>query len=322
MMAVLTTPLPGGQKVRLQAMETLLGQLIQTGIKNGKTQATDAKLGGEPARRMTITGARESDGHPAHTAMIFAVHGQSVVALLGGGPAEDEQAFNADFDKVAQSFAFLDGPPAAAAAASATPAKEKESAPTPAPAASAAKPAAASEASKPAAAADPNAPTFEIPEAGLTLALPAGWAARKAPAPGVPLMLMSNPSKPGGRASTITVALERVDAGAGAKPPPGQLADEAVKAFKAATASDAKVLESTDLKLGTARARQVVVAAHRNLGNLDVRQILLCFYSSGGDQVVTITGECPAPEFDALKAAMDQVGGSVTLKPPALRRPQ
>jgi hypothetical protein len=248
--------------------------------------------------------------------------------LVGGTTAEDEQAFNADFDKVAQSFAFLDGPPAAAAAASATPAKEKESAPTPAPAASAAKPAAASEASKPAAAgaapaaADPNAPTFEIPEAGLTLALPAGWAVRKAPAPGVPLMLMSNPSKPGGRASTITVALERVDAGAGAKPPPGQLADEAVKAFKAATASDAKVLESADLKLGTARARQVVVAAHRNLGNLDIRQILLCFYSSGGDQVVTITGECPAAEFDALKAAMDQVGGSVTLKPPALRRPQ
>jgi hypothetical protein len=142
----------------------------------------------------------------------------------------------------------------------------------------------------------------------------------KAPAPGMPLMLMANPTKPGGRASTITVGLERVDAGAGAKAPPAQLADETVKAFKAAIASDANVLESADLKLGTARARRVVLAGHRNLGNLEIRQILLCFYSSGGDQVVTVTGESPAAEFDAMKAAMEQVAGSITLKAPALIR--
>jgi hypothetical protein len=157
----------------------------------------------------------------------------------------------------------------------------------------------------------------------VTLTAPAGWTVHKAPAPGIPLMLLSNPSKPGGRASTITVTVDRAGGGAGGpKPQPAQLADDAVKAFKAATARDAQVIESADPKIGTTRARQVVVSAHRNLGNIDIRQIVLCFYGSDGDQAVTITGESPAADFDALKAAMEHVVGSIALKPPSLRRPQ
>jgi hypothetical protein len=85
-------------------------------------------------------------------------------------------------------------------------------------------------------------------------------------------------------------------------------------------APDARVLESTDPKIGNARARQVVVSAHRIPGNVDVRQIVLCFYGSNGLQAVTVTGESPAADFAALKSAMDQVTASITLKSPSLPR--
>jgi hypothetical protein len=132
-------------------------------------------------------------------------------------------------------------------------------------------------------------------------------------------MLVSTPAKPGARPSTITVATDSVPA-SGPRPSPAQLADDAAKAFKA-TAADAKVTETTDPKVGGQRARQVVVAAHRNVGNLDVRVVILCFY--GGDKAVTLTGEAPAADFDALKAAMDQIVSSATVKMGTpLRRPQ
>jgi hypothetical protein len=159
-----------------------------------------------------------------------------------------------------------------------------------------------------------------IPQAGVTLNPPADWTVHKAPAPTIPVMLISA-TKPGARPSTITVALEPRAEG-GAKPPPMQIVDDAVKAFKAGIAPDARVLESADPMIGKTRARRVVVAAHRTPGNVDVRQIVLCLYGGGGAQAITITGESPAADFDALKSAMDQVTTSITLEPPSLRKPR
>jgi hypothetical protein len=132
-------------------------------------------------------------------------------------------------------------------------------------------------------------------------------------------MLLSTPAKPGARAATITVATDPIPA-PGARPTPAQLADDAVKALKA-TATDVRVMETADPKVGGQRARRVVVAAHRTVGNLDVRLVIVCF--EGGEKAVTLTGESPAAEFDALKAAMDQVVASATVKLASpLRRPQ
>ena len=308
-MIVITNPLDAGTQPSLKEMEDVLGKVIAAFVKDAKPlEASDARLGGEPARRVVLTGTREADGRELRSMMIFAIRGRSLAALLGSAPAEDFEAFAADFDRTAASFAFIDADAAA-----------PESAPAPTAGATPAKPATPAPAAQTPAAADPNAAAFDIAEAGFTLNGPSGWTARKAPAPGIPLMLVAPASKPGARAGTITIATDPLP-GAGIRPTPNQLADDTVKALKA-TLPDAKIVESADPKLGTQRARQVVVAGHRTLGNADVRLVILCFQS--GDKAVTITGESLATEFDALKSAMDQVTASLAFKPPSpLRRPQ
>lgn len=315
LLMVMANPLEPNEQVTLKLMEGLLDKILPAaGLKDAKTaEATDIKLGGEPARRLLLTGTRQADEHAIRALGVVALHNRTAVILIGAAPVEDFDAFATDFDKVTESFAFLDAsPPAADAKAPTADAK-----PPAAPATPPAKPATPA-ATPPAANADPAA-TIEIPEAALTLVAPAGWTPRKAPAPGIPLMLLSTPAKPGARVNTITVATDAPPA-SDPRPSPAQLADDAARALKS-TIPDAKVIETTDPKVGGQRARQVVVAGHRDPGKTDVRLVILCFY--GNDKAVTLTAESPAADFDTLKAAVDQVVASATLKPGSpLRKPQ
>jgi hypothetical protein len=153
---------------------------------------------------------------------------------------------------------------------------------------------------------------FESPDLGLKLNYPNTWTPRKSSAPGLLLMLLPTQMKPGARPSTLTLTADAIAPG---QPPSfKEAADAALSTFKA-TALDAKVVESADVRIGKTPARRILIAGHNSITKADTRSLHL--FVAQANNLLTLTGQSPADDFDALKQSFDAVVASIELSTPA-----
>jgi hypothetical protein len=296
-LTVMAQALEPNETVTLKEMETKLSEMAQAGLKNAKTvEATDVKVGGEPARRIVFAGVRPVDDHEIRTLFAFALHNRATYGLLASGPVEDYDTLKADFDATLATFAFAPaGGAAAATAASDAPAKSGQPA--------AAAPTAA------------GATAFESPTAGLKLSYPANWTARKSADPTI-LLMLSSPAKTGARPGTLMITAEPI--AQGDKFDPKAQVDSAVAALKGSTLPDAKVIESTDVRIGRETARRVLIGGHDSLKQAESRNLYVVLKNA--DQTITFTGQSTLADFNALNDAVDAILPTIELSPPTKKK--
>jgi hypothetical protein len=295
-LTILAEALEPKENLTLKEMEAKLSEMTQAGLKNAKVvEATNVKMGGEPARRILFAGIRTADDHEIRMLIAFTIHNRATYGLLAGGPIEDYDALKADFDATLATFAFT-STGAVAADASAKPA-------TPA------APAPGATATPPAAAAGPTA--FESPAAGLKLTYPGNWTARKSADPTIVLMLFG-PTKPGQRPGTLMVSAEPI--AQGDRFNPKTQIDSALATLKASTVPDAKIIENTDLHIGREAARRVLIAGNNPLAKVETRNLYVVFKNA--NQSITLSGQSTLQDFDSLKETVDAIIASIELSLP------
>lgn len=295
---VMADTLDPDEKPDLKEMETKLIGSTQASLKDGKViEAVDSQLGGEAARRVVLGGERVADQHQGRVILTFCLRGRSTIGLMAGGPVEDFEAVKADVEKIVGSFKF------AGAAGVEAAGKAADAKPAPAPEAKTATHASAAPA------------TFNSPATGVKLTYPGSWTAHQSSDPSIVLMLLSTPSRKGARASTILLTSEAVPAGTRANI--RTQGDIAVAGAKASL-SDAKVIEAADVKVGTEKGRRLVIEGHAAVGKAEMKSIYLLF-QHGGD-ILTLSGQASAEDFDGLKEAFDGMVSSMELAVPALKK--
>jgi hypothetical protein len=283
MLMALSDKIEPTEKLTLKEMEAKLLELARGGIKDVKVvEATDLKFGGEPARRLLISGVRVLDDHEIRCLLVFAIHGRETVGFLGSAPIEDAESFKADFDKTIESFAFTAAAPAAPQTTAAKPGADAKPAATPV--------------------------AFASAEHGLRLAQPAGWTARKTPDPATLLLLFPDTMK--GSPRSIQLTADPFEAGQ-PKPTLKDQADGALAGLKALAMPDAKILESADLKVGIEKARRIVIGGHNPKDKGEMRAVCVLFQHAG--ESVTLSGRSSLADFDALKEAVDAITASLEL---------
>jgi len=213
---------------------------------------------------------------------------------MAGGPVEDFAGVKKDVDEIIASFKFQNaGDPKTATGE--TPGK-------PAPAA------------ETKAAAGPT--QFDSPALGVKFTYPATWTAHKSADPSIALMLLGTAS-PGKHTSTILLTTEAVPAATRANLK--TQADIALAGVKASL-NNAKVIESADLKIGTEKARKMVISGQASVGKTEMRSIYLLFQH--GSDMLTLSGQSTADDFATLKETFDGMVSSMELAVPAPKRGQ
>lgn len=298
LLMVLADTLDADDKSDLKEMETRLVASSNSSLKDGKVlEAVDSKLGGEPARRVILGGTRVADDHQGRVILTFCIKGRSTFGLMAGGPVEDFAGVKKDVDQIIASFKFPNaGDPKTATGE--TPAK-----PTP-----------AAETKTPG---TPTGPTqFDSPALGVKFTYPATWTAHKSADPSIALMLLGTAS-PGKHTSTILLTTEAVPAATRANLK--TQADIALAGVKASL-NNAKVIETADLKVGTEKARKMVISGQASVGKTEMRSIYLLFQH--GSDMLTLSGQSTAEDFAALKETFDGMVSSMELVVPAPKRGQ
>jgi hypothetical protein len=295
---VMADTLDPDDKSDLKEMETRLVASTNSSLKDGKViEAVDSKLGGQPARRVILGGTRVSDDHQGRVILTFCIKGRATFALMAGGPIEDFEGVKSDVDKIIASFTFQKTGDTKSVAAE-TPAKSTPTPQTETPA-------------------TPAAPTaFDSPALGVKFTYPATWTAHKSADPTIALMLLGKAS-PGKRPSTILLISEAV--------PPATRANlktqaDITLAGAKASLTNAKVIESADVKVGTEKARKMVLSGQASVTKAEMRSIYLLFQH--GSDMLTLTGQSTAEDFAALTEAFDGMVSSMELAVPAPKRGQ
>jgi hypothetical protein len=201
-------------------------------------------------------------------------------------------------DKVLASFSFGQTPPDAKTAAGETkPAPITEIKPTP----------------KPAAGPTP----FDAPALGLKLTYPGTWTGHKSADPNTALMLLSTPTRPGARPSTIVLTTEAVPA---AQRMSLREMSDGVLAGAKASLPDMKPIESTDIKVGVEKGRRILISGHAPATKAEMRAIYVMFQH--GSSTLVFNGQSSAEDFDSLKEAFDGMVSSMELSVPTPKRGQ
>lgn len=295
---VMADTLDADDKSDLKEMETRLVASTNSSLKDGKVlEAVDSKLGGEPARRVILGGTRVSDDHQGRVILTFCIKGRATFALMAGGPVEDFTGVKADVDQIIASFKFQNAADTKTATGE-TPAKTTPTAETKTPAT------------------PTGATQFDSPALGVKFTYPATWTAHKSADPSIALMLLGTAS-PGKRPSTLLLTTEAV--------PPATRANlktqaDITLAGAKASLTNAKLIESTDVKVGTEKARKMVISGQAAVGKTEMRSIYLLFQHDS--DMLTLSGQSTAEDFAALKETFDGMVSSMELAVPAPKRGQ